>query len=427
MTLARRADVAVIGGGIVGLAAALACAMRGKRVVVIDPGDVRRQASFGNAGVISRGSLFPVAGPALWRNLPGYLCHADPALRIRYASLPSMMRWIGVFLCHANERACRRAAAALDPLTGASFVEHLRLAAATGAAHLVRRCGYLKLYRTERSFAATALERAILGEHHVRSEVLSADDIAAAEPALTRRFARGLLFPESGTVERPAALLDRYRATLVERGGRLIDARVDGIEPGPDHVRVGWNGGSLEAAAVVVAAGAWSGALTRPLGYRFPLAAERGYHRHYRTRVSLTRPVHDVDGAYVLAPCDGEVRLLTGVELARPDDPPSPTQLARVLPEAAGTLALAEPVDAEPWCGSRPSTPDGLPIIGRAPSHPNVLLAFGHGHIGFSTGPITGRIVADLIDGAAPPIPIAPFAPERFVSGSQPASPSRSS
>ena len=163
----------------------------------------------------------------------------------------------------------------------------------------------------------------------------------------------------------------------------------------------------------------------RPLGYRFPLAAERAYHRHYRTRANLTRPVHDVDGAYALAPCGDEVRLLTGIELARPDDPPSPTQLARVLPEAAGTLALAEPVDAEPWCGSRPSTPDGLPIIGQAPWHPNLFLAFGHGHIGFSTGPITGRILADLIDGAAPPIPISPFAPERFVSASPPASRSR--
>ena len=97
-----------------------------------------------------------------------------------------------------------------------------------------------------------------------------------------------------------------------------------------------------------------------------------------------------------------------------PSDPPNPRQLTRVLPEAAGTIALGEPLDAQPWCGSRPSTPDGLPIIGRAPRHPNLIFAFGHGHIGLSTGPITGRVVADIADRRKPPVPVEPFAPERF-------------
>ena len=111
---------------------------------------------------------------------------------------------------------------------------------------------------------------------------------------------------------------------------------------------------------------------------------------------------------------DGSVRLLTGIELARPDDPADPRQLARVLPEAAGTLELGEPLEAAPWCGSRPSTPDGLPVVGRAPRHPRLIFAFGHGHIGLSTGPITGRLVADLLDGMEPPLPLAPYAPQRF-------------
>ncbi len=108
------------------------------------------------------------------------------------------------------------------------------------------------------------------------------------------------------------------------------------------------------------------------------------------------------------------MRLLSGIELAAPDDPPNPRPLARVLPEARGTLPLGEPVEPAPWCGSRPSTPDGLPVIGRASRHPNLIFAFGHGHIGLSTGPVTGRIVADIADQRTPPVPVAPFAPERF-------------
>jgi D-amino-acid dehydrogenase len=409
-------DVAIVGGGIVGLASALHLLKRGRSVALVDRGDATAKASFGNAGVIGRGSIFPVAGPGLWPNLLRYARNADPAVQLHYAALPAAIPWLTSFLKHANARAWRRAAAALDPLTAAAFDEHVALAGEVGAGELLVRNGYLKLYRSEAAFAGSALEREILACHGIRIELLDADAITAAEPALARRFARGMLFPDSGSVDRPGELIARYRSAFAAWGGTLVEAACDRIEPTPDDVLVGWAGGSLVARQAVLAAGARSDRLAGPLGYRFPLAAERGYHRHYRTARQLTRPVHDTGGAYVLSPMgDRTVRLLSGIELARPDDPPNPRQLAMVLPEAAGTLDLGDPVEPEPWCGSRPSTPDGLPIIGRAPRHPNLILAFGHGHIGLSTGPITGRIVADLADRRSPPLPIAPFAPERFV------------
>lgn len=415
MTRENRTDVAVIGGGIVGLSCALHLLMRGHGVALLDPGDGRRSASFGNAGVIGRGSLFPVAGPGLWPNLPRYARNADPALRIRYRALPAAAPWLRHFLGRANEAAWREAASALDPLTALAYDEHLALAAVTGAADLVARRGYLKLYRTEAAFAGSRLERDILAHHRVRTEILDADGIASAEPALTRRFAKGILFPESGAVARPGELADRYRAAFAVRGGTIVRAACERLEPAGEDIRVAWSGGSLVARQAVLAAGAWSEPLARQIGSRFPLAAERGYHRHFRVAQPLTRPVHDTGGAYVLSPMgDGTMRLLSGIELARPDDPPDPRQLDRVLPEAAATMRLGQPVEAEPWCGSRPSTPDGLPIIGRASRHPNVVFAFGHGHIGLSTGPVTGRIVADLLERRPPPLPVEPFAPDRF-------------
>jgi D-amino-acid dehydrogenase len=412
---AQDADVAVVGGGIVGLSCALHLLLRGRRVVLVDPGDARRAASFGNAGVIARGSILPVAGPGLWRRLPAYACNADPALQLRYRALVAAAPWLRQFLTRANEAGWRAAAAALDPLAAAAYDAHLDLAEATRASDLIARCGYLKLYRTAAAFAASALEREILAHHRVRTEILDAGEIAAAEPALIRHFDRGVLFPESGAVDRPGELVDRYREAFRARGGQAVQAACEALEAQEDRVLVRWRGDSLAARQVVLAAGAWSNALARALGYRFPLAAERGYHRHYRTERTLTRPVHDTGGAYVLSPGrDGSVRLLSGIEIARPDDPPNPRQLTRVLPEAAGTIALGEPLDAQPWCGSRPSTPDGLPIIGRAPRHPNLIFAFGHGHIGLSTGPITGRVVADIAERRKPPVPVEPFAPERF-------------
>jgi D-amino-acid dehydrogenase len=400
----------------VGLASALHLVKRGRSVAVLDRGGERAKASFGNAGVINRGSIFPVAGPGLWPNLFRYARNADPAVQLRYSALPAAMPWLRHFLRRANAEAWREAAAALDPLTAAALGEHIALAEEVGARDLIAQRGYLKLYRSEAAFAASRLEREILAHHSIRTEILDADEIAAAEPALTRRFAKAILFPGSGAVDRPGELLARYRAAFLARGGKFIEASCEQIEPKPDNVLIRWAGGSILARQVVLAAGAWSGALAHTLGYRFPLAAERGYHRHYRVTHNLTRPVHDTGGAYVLSPMgDDTVRLLCGIELARLDDPENPRQLAMVQPEAAKMLALGDPVEPEPWCGSRPSTPDGLPIIGRAPRHPGVIFAFGHGHIGLSTGPITGRIVADLVDQRAPPLPIAPFSPERFL------------
>jgi len=171
----------------------------------------------------------------------------------------------------------------------------------------------------------------------------------------------------------------------------------------------------LRASQVVLAAGTWSGPLARKLGYRFPLAAERGYHHHFRVEASPSHPFHDTGGPYVISPAgDGVVRLLSGIQIAAPGDPPNHQQIHAVTDEARQTLKLGAPVESEPWLGSRPSTPDGLPIIGRAPRHPSVIFAFGHGHIGLSTGPLTGRIVADLADQRRPSIPIELFAPERF-------------
>jgi D-amino-acid dehydrogenase len=416
--MTRRApdtDVAVIGAGIVGLSVALQAQRRGRSVAVVDPALWRRAASFGNAGVISRGSLFPIAGPALWPKLFAYAANRDPGLRLRYGALPGILPWVRAFLGRANEQAWREAAAALDPLTAAAFDAHVDLAAHVGATDLIARRGYLKLYRTEEAFAAGALEREILIHHKVRLDILGREEIASLEPALTRSFARALFFPESGAVDRPGSLVACYLAAFLAGGGRLIEAACTGIEPDGETLTLHWPGGTLSARQAVLAAGAGSGALARLLGYRLPLAAERGYHRHFRVERNLARAVHDTGGAYVLSPMgDGTVRLLTGVELARPEDPPTPRQLELVFPQAARTLPLGEPVEAEPWCGSRPSTPDGLPVIGRAPRHPNLIFAFGHGHIGLSTGPVTGRIVADLIDRLDPPVPVAPFAPDRW-------------
>lgn len=410
-------DVAIIGAGMVGSATALACRARGLSVALIDPGGIRAAASYGNAGVISRGSLFPVAGPGLLAKLPRYALNREAAIRVDYGSLAAVAPWIFGFVRRCNVAAWREAAAALDPLCAAAYDAHWRMAGEIGARDLIQRRGWMKLYRSEAAFAASALERDILTHHLVAFDVIDGAALREVEPALTRPFAKAVLHTETGAVSDPGALVEAYRAAAAAQGVRLVAAEAVGISEGAEAATVYLKDGrSVLAGTVVIAAGARADRLTRALDYRLPLAAERGYHRHFAPAgtQALTRPIYDTGGGYVVAPMRAGLRVLSGVELARADAPPHDGQIRLAEAEARGTLALGDPVEPEAWLGSRPSTPDGLPVIGRAPRHPHVVFAFGHGHIGLSTGPVTGQVVAEIIGGETPSVPIGAFSAERF-------------
>ena len=275
----------------------------------------------------------------------------------------------------------------------------------------------MKLYRSEEAFAAVALERELLGQHKVAFEVIDGAELPQFEPALKRRYARAVWHTETGSVRDPGALVQAYEAAAVQRGATLVAARARTVEEDGDGAKVLLEGGGeVRAKTVVIAAGAAAHDLTRMMGYRLPLAAERGYHRHFAdaSEHKLSRPIHDTGGGYVVSPMNAGLRLLSGVELARREAPANFSQITAVEADARRTVAMGDSVEPAPWHGARPSTPDGLPVIGRAPHHPHVVFAFGHGHIGLSTGPITGRVVADIVTGATSAVPITPFSPGRF-------------
>ena len=417
MALAEtRFDVVVVGGGIVGLSVALEAQSRSLSVAIVDPGVATERASYGNAGVLSRGSIFPMAAPGIRSRLPRYALGRDIAVRARLRSLPALMPWLARFLLAAEENAWRHSAAALDPMGAEAFDRHVAMADLVGGRHLIRRNGWLRLYRSAAALAGSRLEREVLAQQRVSFHCLDEDEIRQLEPHLAHRFTHGIFFPDTGSVESPGELVELYRAAAEARGAAFVAGTADAIVEVEGGMAVQAGSRRIEGRHVVLAAGARSATLARTLGYRFPLAAERGYHRHFALAdgVELRRPVYDAAGGYVLSPMNGKVRLLTGVELARPDDPPSHVQIDAVEPDARQTLAFTKAVEDTPWLGSRPSTPDGLPVIGRAARHPRLVFAFGHGHIGFANGPATGAVVASLIAGEKPPLPVEAFSPVRF-------------
>jgi D-amino-acid dehydrogenase len=217
-------------------------------------------------------------------------------------------------------------------------------------------------------------------------------------------------------VDSPGAVTSAYAALFGQRGGKLAKAEIHRLLRRPEGWQVETSQDVHQADLVVVALGPWSTDLLEPLGLDPKLDVERGYHRHLLPEpgTMLSRPVYDVDAAYFMAPMEQGLRVTSGVDLSARDAPDVHRQIDAATRSAREAFPLG-PVSGETWRGARPTLPDSLPMIGEAPGHRGLWLAFGNQHIGFSTGPITGEILAALISGEVPPVDPAPFSPERYL------------
>jgi D-amino-acid dehydrogenase len=410
-------SILVLGAGMVGVSCALALQKRGLKVALIDRREPGHETSYGNAGVISRSSILPLNNPGLWKNLPRYLSNRHAAVRYRLGHLLQNPGWILGFLGEARASRLAPRVAALDGLAALALPLHKRLMAEAGIAWRLRDNGFLELWRSEAGAAAAEARRAWLDDHGVRTQKLDRQALSALEPGLNPIFATALLHQDSASVDWPGAVVEAYAGLFAARGGTILRDEVTGLSRLGEGWRATGRSGQYDADLAVVALGPWSADLLAPLGLEVPLNVERGYHRHYKPAQGrfLNRPIYDVEAAYMLAPMERGLRLTSGVELADRDAPDDHAQIEQVLPKAREAFPLAEPVEDVTWRGARPTLPDSLPMIGEAPRNPGLWLAFGNQHIGFSTGPVTGEVLAALVCGETPPADPAPFRPERYL------------
>jgi D-amino-acid dehydrogenase len=227
----------------------------------------------------------------------------------------------------------------------------------------------------------------------------------------------GLLHSQTASVDSPGEVVKAYARMFSGASGGIRRSDIKSIVPDGERWCVVLADGEIRARHVVVALGPWSADLLRPLGYRVPLAFERGYHREFKPNPArkLLRPIHDADGSFLMTPMEQGIRVTSGVELTDRDAPSSFVQIDQVVPLAREVAEFGDAV-GDTWRGSRPTLPDSLPMIGPAPRHAGLWLAFGNQHIGFTTGPATGAAIAAMIAGAPPPYDVTPFAPSRYIS-----------
>ncbi len=408
-------DVAVLGAGIVGICTALSLAERGVAVRVIDRSEPGQETSYGNAGVISPWSIIPQSLPGLWRRIPALMIGPRRPLHVRLAHWPWMLPWGLAFVRQGTEARVRRAADAMEILCGPSIELYRRHLAGTGEDLLVRDSAYIHAFRDARRATLGALDYRIRQEKGALLEIIGADGLREVEPALSREFQAAVVIHGQARAMAPGRLARVLAEKARSLGARFETARITALSKSGARWAVETDKRRFEVNRVVVALGAWSAELLRPLGIKVPLAAERGYHMEFPDPgVEINNSVMDTDAKIVASAMEGGARFAGQAEFGAVDAPPDhriTARIARCAREMFPDLAQTEP---RAWMGRRPSLPDSLPLIGEFEGMPGLHAAFGHSHYGLMMAPKTGELLADLLTARQANTGTDALSPNRF-------------
>ena len=417
--MATARSVVVVGAGIVGICCAIELRRYGWQVTLVDRLEPAAGCSFGNAGILAAQGVVPTALPGLLRRVPRMLLDRRSPLAIRWTSLPRTLPWLLRFARAGRLEQVRCTADAMKALYGDTVERHLALAREAGVPELVRTTPGLYVHRdAARLVPDASLVWQLRRERGAAIEVLERDTLREAEPALAPVYTRGLRMGPMGFTTHPHRLAQAYAQLFARLGGTLLRAQVHALEPQGATVRVPMSGETLVCDAVVVAAGAWSGALLRPLGLRLPLIAERGYHLTFADPgIALNHVVSELEWQIAVTSMEPGLRIAGTEEIGLADDPPAWHRADLLQAHARRMFPAARLQDGSRWMGPRPGTPDSLPAIGPLARHPNVFVAAGHGHLGLTGAPRTGRLIAALVAAEPPEVAVERYAPDRFENG----------
>lgn len=413
---AGQRKVTIIGAGIVGVSSAIYLQRDGFDVTIVDRLAPGEGTSCGNAGILASCGFIPVSTPGFAWKAPGMLLDPMGPLSLKWSYMPHMIPWLYRFVRNSTPQAVERIADALCTLVGTSVEDHQALAAGTGAEQWVRPSPYLYVYQDEAAFNAESYTWGLRRERGVKMDLLRGDAVREFEPSLDSSYRFAAVLERQGYTPDPLQLVSALAAHFVRNGGTVLRREVLDIDidsSGP--VRLLTDQGPLDVDQLVISAGAWSGRLAARLGSPVPLESERGYHITLQEPGLMPRyPIMSVSGKFVSTPMSCGLRVAGMVEFAGLEAPSNPDMTRRLIQNVKRLFPGISTAKFTEWMGHRPSLPDSLPVIGRSPHFESVFYAFGHQHVGLTSGPKTGSLIADLVSGRNSAIDLNPFRIDRF-------------
>jgi len=410
-------DVAVIGGGVIGVGVVERLAARGAKVVLLEQGEICSGASYGNAGWVSPSHGTPLPAPGVIRQALRWLLDPESPFYVKPRLDLELLTWLFDFLRAATAERARATMRANRELIVASLALYEKLAAEPGADFAFARRGLVVACESAGGMEHARAELDALAEVGGEGRELRLAELRELAPRAADDLRGGVYFPADAHLDP-----ERLVRTLAERAaahGARLETRQEVLEletRGRRIERIVATRGEFRASEVVLAAGAWSPVVAARLGLRLPVQAAKGYSVTVRRPADFgENPVLLSEAKVAVTPIGDALRFAGTLELAGLDLSVNARRVAAILRAVERFLpGVAAQPRLETWRGLRPLTPDDRPILGRTRAFENLVIATGHGMSGISQGPITGQLVAELCRGEPPSLPLAAFSPDRF-------------
>ncbi|MEZ5877134.1 MAG: FAD-binding oxidoreductase [Tepidamorphaceae bacterium] len=407
----------IVGAGITGVSTAIWMLRDGWRVTLVDPVEPGSsgQTSFGNAGLIARTSMIPVATPSMVLKAPLMVFDPHSPLFLRWSYLPRLLPWLLPFMRNATEARMREVVPHLSMLIFDASEQHLAVSQGTAAEKHIAKGDYITLYNRQSDYEDDTLTIELRRQFGLEPVSLTRKELLERDPNLGPSYTFGTMFSDFHWLTSPA----KYVAALFEHacreGAVFKPGSVVALAAGETPSVTLQGGETLSADKVVLTAGAWSGKLAGTMGKATKVEAERGYHvSMYAPNFTAPVPYMVTDAKCVVTPMDGFLRAAGVAEFAGLDAPAAKAPIRMIEAAVKRVYPNLTFERSEPWMGRRPTMPDSLPAVGEIDGAPNVIHAYGGQHVGLTIGPKLGRWVTDLANRRPVNVDLSAFKPDRF-------------
>ena len=411
----NKSSIGVIGAGIQGVCISLFLIKKGFKVTLIDrdePGE--KSASYGNAGHFSPYASVPMNRPDILVDIPAMLLSTTGPLALKWNYIPKMIPWIIKFVKNCSSKRMMHTAKYMHQILDLALPAYDELFKDIDISDLVENKGIIYFW-TNKDLKSRELEINIRKELGVEQQLLNPHEIHDLEPHINKIYHGGVLYPHARHARNPRKILLKLFDLFIKQGGRYEKKNVQSISFGEDNkpvIKTDLNFYKFDKA--VLAGGAFSKKITDKLEEKIPLETERGYHVHFKGYDHLlSRPVIFLNRGFGITPMEQGLRVVGTVEFGGLDNPLSKKRILNLVNNAKYLFPDLKEHEDE-WLGFRPTLPDFLPVIGPSKNHKNLFYSFGHHHLGWTLGAISGKIVSGMIAGENTNLNLTPYSSLRF-------------
>ena len=407
-------SVAVIGAGIVGICSAYFLQKSGFKVTLVDHNKPGSMTSYGHACTFADYACIPVNSPTIFKDLPSLLLKQNGPLAVDFKYILKNLPWALSFLKNCRKNKVEYIASSLANFLSHSRLSYDQLFEEVDVSQYINNNETLYLYKTEKEFQAAKYSIDLRKKNNVKIKKLNAAEIHEIEPNIAQVYFCGLIFEGSRHTINPIKVSEKIFETFLQNGGSYINKKITLINNTVNGITITSENNTFDFDKIIISAGSWSRELALMIGDKFPLDTERGYHVLFENEKKLiSRPVGWSQSGFYLIQIEEGIRAAGTVEIAGLQKNPNPKRLKMIENESIKLIPTLGKVKST-WLGFRPTLPDSLPVIGQSTKNKNVYYAFGHQHIGWTLGAVTGKAITELVNNRNPNFDLSFFNPNRF-------------